>query len=92
MPHLSHAVQKFLLPQLQALTRFLRTEITTVSRILKSGAFMPSERQLAANRLNAQKSTGPRTLEGKARASQNAFKTGVHAESQIIRGETAEAF
>ena len=53
---------------------------------------MPSDRQLAANRLNAQKSTGPRTLEGKARASQNALKTGVHAESQIIRGETAEAF
>ena len=53
---------------------------------------MPSDRQLAANRLNAQKSTGPRTLEGKTRSSQNAFKTGIHAESQIIRGETAEAF
>ena len=35
---------------------------------------MPTKAQKSANRLNAQKSTGPRTLEGKARSSQNARK------------------
>ncbi|HMD99506.1 MAG TPA: hypothetical protein VKM93_19530 [Terriglobia bacterium] len=38
-----------------------------------------SPRQVAANQSNAQKSTGPKTPEGKARASQNAFKTGAYA-------------
>ena len=38
------------------------------------GAPMPTKAQKSANRLNAQKSTGPRTLEGKARSSQNARK------------------
>jgi hypothetical protein len=33
---------------------------------------MTSERQRAANRANAAKSTGPRTKAGKAKASQNA--------------------
>lgn len=35
-----------------------------------------SEKQLAANRANAQKSTGPRTEEGKTAASRNAWKHG----------------
>ena len=33
------------------------------------------------------KSTGPRTVEGKARSSQNALKTGIYSHSQIIPGE-----
>lgn len=48
---------------------------------------MPTKKQIQANRLNAQKSTGPRSAEGKAVCSQNALKSGIHAESQIIRGE-----
>jgi hypothetical protein len=48
---------------------------------------MASQKQLEANRLNASKSTGPRSLQGKARSSMNALKTGIDAESQIIRGE-----
>jgi hypothetical protein len=44
---------------------------------------MASEKQIAANRLNAQKSTGPRTPEGKAIAGQNALKHGVRSESFI---------
>ena len=38
----------------------------------------PSEAQLRANRLNAQKSTGPRTEEGKQRASLNATPPRTH--------------
>ena len=44
---------------------------------------MSTEKQLAANRANAQKSTGPRTSAG------NALKTGIYSESHIIKGESA---
>jgi hypothetical protein len=36
-----------------------------------------SERQIAANRRNAQKSTGPRSVAGKQRASRNAYRHGL---------------
>jgi hypothetical protein len=52
---------------------------------------MTSQKQLEANRLNAAKSTGPRSLQGKARSSMNALKSGIDAESQIIRGENVAA-
>src|SRR5579859_261306 len=48
---------------------------------------MPTEAQINANRLNAQKSTGPKTPEGKARSSLNALKSGIDAWSHIIPGE-----
>ena len=38
---------------------------------------MASERQIAANRRNAEKSTGPRSAEGKKRSSKNALKHGL---------------
>ena len=40
---------------------------------------MASEKQLLANRRNSQRSTGPRTPEGKAAISQNALKHGLRA-------------
>src|SRR6266481_9027696 len=48
---------------------------------------MPTEAQINANRLNAQKSTGPTSPEGKAISSLNALKSGVDAWSHIIPGE-----
>lgn len=42
-----------------------------------------TEKQLAANRRNAQRSTGPRTLEGKAVSRYNALKHGILAQAII---------
>lgn len=42
-----------------------------------------SDKQLAANRANARKSTGPRTPQGKARSSQNAVKHGILARAVL---------
>lgn len=38
---------------------------------------MPSDRQIAANRANARRSTGPRTTVGRLRASRNALRHGL---------------
>jgi len=51
---------------------------------------MATQAQMNANRANAQKSTGPTSDTGKAYASQNAFKTGIYAESEITRHEDPE--
>jgi len=53
---------------------------------------MSSEARIAANRLNAQKSTGPRTAEGKAAVAQNAVKHGLPAQADVIRGEDQAEF
>jgi len=54
---------------------------------------MSTEKQIEANRRNAQKSTGPRTTEGKAASRGNAVKHGLTAEQiAIIPGEDAGAF
>jgi hypothetical protein len=53
---------------------------------------MASVAQIQANRLNAQKSTGPRTAEGKERASQNAVKHGLLAREAVIAGEDPAEF
>jgi hypothetical protein len=51
-----------------------------------------SEKQLAPWRLNAQKSTGPRTPEGKARSSQNARKHGFFTQTALLFYEAPEDF
>ena len=53
---------------------------------------MATKKQIEANRLNSQKSTGPRTAAGKARSSKNALKSGIDAKSLIIRGESHADF
>ena len=52
---------------------------------------MPSQKQIEANRLNSQKSTGPRSVTGRAAVRFNALKTGIHAQSQVIPGEDPAA-
>jgi hypothetical protein len=53
---------------------------------------MATEAQILANRRNAQKSTGPRTGEGKAAVSQNAVKHGLLARHDVITSESQADF
>ncbi|MBV9034075.1 MAG: hypothetical protein JO182_06240 [Acidobacteriaceae bacterium] len=55
-------------------------------------AVLTSERRLAANRANAQLSTGPTTPEGKAKSSLNAVKTGLTGRTVLLPSEDAEAY
>ena len=48
---------------------------------------MSTPRQIEANRRNAQKSTGPTSVTGKAASSMNALKTGIHAKSLLLKTE-----
>jgi len=48
---------------------------------------MSTQEQINANRQNSQKSTGPRTAEGKAAVSKNAVKHGLFASETVIEGE-----
>lgn len=48
---------------------------------------MTSEMQISANKANAQKSTGPTTAVGKAKASQNAIKHGLLSHDLLINDE-----
>ena len=51
---------------------------------------MPTKAQIAANRANAQRSTGPRTDDGKARARQNALRHGLCSGIPTMSHETRE--
>src|SRR5215468_6853607 len=51
------------------------------------GALMATAAQITANRANAQKSTGPRTVEGKSASSLNALKHGADSASLLLPGE-----
>jgi hypothetical protein len=53
---------------------------------------MATEAQTSANRTNAQKSTGPRTPEGKAVAARNAVKHGLLAREVVLQGEDLGEF
>ncbi|MHC4619345.1 MAG: hypothetical protein ACYTEQ_16490 [Planctomycetota bacterium] len=53
---------------------------------------MATQAQTLANRRNAQKSTGPRTPEGKAAVSQNAVKHGLLARHTVITSESQAEF
>src|SRR5215471_10316227 len=53
---------------------------------------MATLKQFEANRRNAQKSTGPKTPEGKAAVSMNALRHGLRARSVVLPGENREEF
>src|SRR5580700_4425618 len=47
-----------------------------------------SERKLVANRLNARRSTGPKTPEGKQRSAQNSFKSGIFVRQLFLNTDS----
>jgi hypothetical protein len=51
-----------------------------------------TEKQIEANRLNAQKSTGPKTPEGRAAVRLNGVTHGLTAETIVLKGESAADF
>ena len=53
---------------------------------------MATEQQIAANQLNAQKSTGPKTPEGRAAVRLNGLKHGLTASTLVLRGESESDF
>src|SRR5262249_48021105 len=53
---------------------------------------MTTEWKAAANRKNAMKSSGPKSMEGKNIARRNALKHGLTAETPVVLGEDAQAF
>ena len=53
---------------------------------------MATLRQIEANRLNAQKSTGPRTEEGKAKSSLNHLRHGMRARTLVLPEENQDDF
>jgi len=53
---------------------------------------MTSEKQIAANRQNAQRSSGPKTPAGKRRSSLNALKLGGFAKSTLLPSEDKAEF
>jgi hypothetical protein len=51
-----------------------------------------SQKQIDANQRNAQKSTGPRTNEGKAKSAMNSIKYGIYSEKYLIKDESPIEF
>jgi hypothetical protein len=52
----------------------------------------PSKAQINANRRNAKRSTGPKSIQGKLKVSQNAITHGIFAASPLLPNENAEEF
>jgi hypothetical protein len=53
---------------------------------------MATQKQIEANRRNAQHSTGPRTQEGKDRIRLNALKHGMTAKTVVLPGEDEDVY
>jgi hypothetical protein len=53
---------------------------------------MATEAQAAANRRNAQSSTGPRTEAGKSRVSRNALTFGIYSAGDFVRPEDSDIY
>src|SRR6202158_95912 len=59
---------------------------------IERGIPVATDKQTAANRLNAQKSTGPKTPEGRAAVRLNGVKHGLTAETIVLKGESQADF
>src|ERR1039457_5421396 len=68
-----------------------RTNSRPSSRLRRTLS-MATQAQIDANRRNAQKSTGPRTPDGKAAVRQNAFRHGLSATYPLLSDEHDDAF
>ena len=66
--------------------------ITSTKRSITGKKPEISDQKLAANRANAQLSTGPRTEEGKSRSSLNAVKTGLTGRTVLLPGDDAALY
>jgi hypothetical protein len=53
---------------------------------------MASEKQISANQANAQKSTGPISIEGKAASSHNAVKSGLTGQTILLKTDDVAAY
>ena len=53
---------------------------------------MATDKQIAANRRNAQKATGPKTDAGKFKSSLNALRLGLYSKTYIIKTENEQIF
>src|ERR1700722_2302529 len=51
-----------------------------------------SEARLEANRNNSKKSTGPRSIEGKSRSSQNSWKHGLTGATALLPSDNRDAY
>src|SRR5258708_22002184 len=60
--------------------------------VIEDYIFMVTDKQLEANKQNAQHSTGPRTEAGKERAKLNAWRHGLTGQSCIVPEEDRESF
>jgi len=58
----------------------------------RKGRTMATEAQIAANPRNAESSTGPRTKEGKSRASRNAVTFGIYSAADFVRPEDTRLY
>ena len=76
----------------------LESALQAIQDSLKEGAVAApkssqiSDAQLAANRANAQKSTGPQSAEAKRRVSLNAVKSALTGRTVLLEGDDAQAY
>src|SRR5438045_2348330 len=72
---------------------FAKGESAMAARTRSStGSRFSTARRLRANRQNAGRSTGPRTVEGKRRSSRNATSHGIYCRDLVLPGESHEEF
>ena len=63
---------------------------TPSRRRIGSETIVATDKQIAANRKNAERSTGPKSAEGKATVARNALKHGLAGHGVVFPGEMAE--